>query len=781
MKKEGVYLEDDAKFPCLICGEKGLTQNEMRVHIMMAHVERDISCPFCDLSGITCNEMNLHINSVHLAEENTTAQSSKSSTLSDSLESEVPLSQTSTAADTHSKHQGKVEAASDNAQTVKSPKGTSKPKDEDFDEVSHDKAFLQTEDTAGGSGGSHEKSCNLHSKDNSSQTSSNGEHGAKSSETLDKTRLFLDVNQPKEEVGVLRMTQGFNNSHDNTSREAAIGGEAMRTRTSFQGVQRNRLLAMPDINDNVEPDINSNIPGEFPCPMCQFSTISEADIQTHVNREHLDILSPCKGGDYEMVDDDSVPRCPLCGAAMESVDELQIHVNTSHTDILSPDQPMEMQEKLFCPMKRDSRNVKPIRNEKTSIARSASSDNVKPIRSKKTSIARSASSEKNNKEEDWEMAACSSSWNGNERWHDTYNCPVCDQEFDDAAILEIHVNGHFSANNTPVVDNDFALAQELGKSEHEDQEQKQFEALQAMYGMKGNSSYKKQYEKTLENSFTRGELSITEYHLRKQSMKTRDLAGTDDGHSCTKGVMERLATYYGTKPPNIASVYLASHVDHYSASYGDRGWGCGYRNFQMLLSSLAANPTYSKVLFNGKPMIPSIPKIQQLIEAAWAKGFDQQGREQLGNKVTNTTKWIGATEIAATLYSLKVRCQLLDFHKPSGPQGTHPRLFEWIKAYFEKREPYKLPIYLQHHGHSRTVVGIEEMREGGFRLLIFDPSTPRKQMQQYHGVVNSGNLRTIRRTLYGLKAKQYQLVAVTGVLTDQQYEEYKVLRSQRID
>lgn len=61
------------------------------------------------------------------------------------------------------------------------------------------------------------------------------------------------------------------------------------------------------------------------------------------------------------------------------------------------------------------------------------------------------------------------------------------------------------------------------------------------------------------------------------------------------------------------------------------------------------------LLLSGKPMIPSIPKIQQLIEAAWAKGFDQQGKEQLGNKVTNTTKWIGATEIAATLYSLKVR------------------------------------------------------------------------------------------------------------------------------
>lgn len=63
--------------------------------------------------------------------------------------------------------------------------------------------------------------------------------------------------------------------------------------------------------------------------------------------------------------------------------------------------------------------------------------------------------------------------------------------------------------------------------------------------------------------------------------------------------MERLAIYYGSKPPSIVNVYLSSHVDHYSASYGDKGWGCGYRNFQMLLSSLAANPTYSKVLFNG--------------------------------------------------------------------------------------------------------------------------------------------------------------------------------------
>ena len=57
----------------------------------------------------------------------------------------------------------------------------------------------------------------------------------------------------------------------------------------------------------------------------------------------------------------------------------------------------------------------------------------------------------------------------------------------------------------------------------------------------------------------------------------------------------------------------------------------------------------------GVVMIPSIPKIQRLIEAAWQKGFDLQGCEQLGGKVVDTTKWIGATEIVATLSSLKVK------------------------------------------------------------------------------------------------------------------------------
>jgi len=53
-----------------------------------------------------------------------------------------------------------------------------------------------------------------------------------------------------------------------------------------------------------------------------------------------------------------------------------------------------------------------------------------------------------------------------------------------------------------------------------------------------------------------------------------------------------------------------------------------------------------------------------------------QGREQLGGRLRNTRKWIGATEIVAFLTANKVKTELLDFHVPSARDGTHPRLFQ---------------------------------------------------------------------------------------------------------
>lgn len=83
--------------------------------------------------------------------------------------------------------------------------------------------------------------------------------------------------------------------------------------------------------------------------------------------------------------------------------------------------------------------------------------------------------------------------------------------------------------------------------------------------------------------------------------------------------------------PNIARTLLCTCVDHYASSYGDRGWGCGYRNIQMIISSLLTHTGYNERLYRlwqkEKPprsSVPSISRLQSLIEQAWSQGFDIQ-------------------------------------------------------------------------------------------------------------------------------------------------------------
>jgi Peptidase family C78 len=46
----------------------------------------------------------------------------------------------------------------------------------------------------------------------------------------------------------------------------------------------------------------------------------------------------------------------------------------------------------------------------------------------------------------------------------------------------------------------------------------------------------------------------------------------------------------------------------------------------------------------------------------------------------------------------------------------------------------KMPLYLQHQGHSRTVVGIEVARNGEMYLLVFDPARSAELHPLIHGL-----------------------------------------------
>lgn len=110
------------------------------------------------------------------------------------------------------------------------------------------------------------------------------------------------------------------------------------------------------------------------------------------------------------------------------------------------------------------------------------------------------------------------------------------------------------------------------------------------------------------------------------------------------------------------------------------------------------------------------------------------------------------------------RCTVIDFPKATGPDGMHTALIRWVFDYFNvsfesglngeaeqkstrshtspEEKPFsnafnalmdsggspvriaeeKMPLYLQHSGHSRTIVGVEVTRSGQMNLVLFDPS-----------------------------------------------------------
>ena len=72
-------------------------------------------------------------------------------------------------------------------------------------------------------------------------------------------------------------------------------------------------------------------------------------------------------------------------------------------------------------------------------------------------------------------------------------------------------------------------------------------------------------------------------------------------------------------------------------------------------------------------------------------------------------------------------------------------------------------------GHSRTIIGIEQ-KANALTLLILDPSHGPRQVAALGS--NQESLRLIRRGPAAMKAPQYQIVAVKGLIESK--EEYQV-------
>ncbi|KAJ8005385.1 hypothetical protein DPEC_G00146070 [Dallia pectoralis] len=389
----------------------------------------------------------------------------------------------------------------------------------------------------------------------------------------------------------------------------------------------------------------------------------------------------------------------------------------------------------------------------------------------------------------------------------SFVCPMCPVVCGDSTSLQEHVELHLDSDICAVSPgSDVSLARLLQDKEDEKEKRRkeqeaqweveEFKKLQRQFGVDSSGGYRRQMERTMERDVSQGLMGPADFHNKKAELMESLASGVDDGRTRTPGVLGALYEYYQRDARDCVHVWLSAETDHFCSSEGDKGWGCGYRNFQMLLSSLHRMEPY-KTRISGS--VPSIPQVQVLIEGAWREGLDPQGAIQFNQQLQGTRAWIGATEIYALCTSLSVRARILDFHKPTGPGDTHPCLFDWLKKYFSEAaangarlsprvvQTKQPPVYLQHQGHSRSIVGVEQKKNGSLCLLLLDPSCSPGEMRKLlsqDGATVSTAVRRMRKFPGSLKHRQYQLVATEGMLSPKEKQtcilNSRTLRAERI-
>lgn len=108
-----------------------------------------------------------------------------------------------------------------------------------------------------------------------------------------------------------------------------------------------------------------------------------------------------------------------------------------------------------------------------------------------------------------------------------------------------------------------------------------------------------------------------------------------------EGIIKVINDYYGSTKG--CRYWLSQETAHVHSTVEDLGWGCGYRNIQMMISCLLTHPLYSDHVMSGETVwvysylfyyiigitqyiiivfcgIPTILELQKTIEKAWKEG-----------------------------------------------------------------------------------------------------------------------------------------------------------------
>ena len=137
-------------------------------------------------------------------------------------------------------------------------------------------------------------------------------------------------------------------------------------------------------------------------------------------------------------------------------------------------------------------------------------------------------------------------------------------------------------------------------------------------------------------TITFGLLSLLD--ILKNSSNTKCTEGCMD-HSMKKLFQPLSNDYYYTSGSSITTLgrYHNHQPFHYLQS---DNWSCGYRNLQMLVSSML--PTLTLLFPNG---VPLITEIQSTMEKLWGYGFDSRNADHHEHGLVGKRSWIGTVEV----------------------------------------------------------------------------------------------------------------------------------------
>lgn len=121
------------------------------------------------------------------------------------------------------------------------------------------------------------------------------------------------------------------------------------------------------------------------------------------------------------------------------------------------------------------------------------------------------------------------------------------------------------------------------------------------------------------------------------------IASSTSSNNMIGGVIAVLAALLNQDDKTTSAYLCRDSVEHIFKAKGEGDHFCGYRNIQMLLSSVGDIKT-DDLSESACMKKYSVLQLQTLIEEAWDAGFNSNGRIETGG-IHDTRKHIGTSEV----------------------------------------------------------------------------------------------------------------------------------------